>query len=279
MKRIGICTFLLILLGAALAIHSKENNMIEIKFSLGKNIVEIAKATGIPKFGVSNTDGLIQYNAMQLPTEANIVYDRKGYELVFRPVFSINFSADRARSPDDLVDTFIVKMETDQVRSHASAKAMVDALVSQFRKGIWKRHISLECPAVTGRSTFLNANGNIDSGGCALDPDYRIGEEDWLRLFAEGQRYEWMGEGVLAQLTIGYRDREGDPKYDIRLVFEDYEAKSAVDSKNEVQARKEGDAKGWDTSIKAATSEKATAEKKLILEANALKRGDKVLAK
>lgn len=277
MKRVAVCASLLILLGGAWAIHLKENNMSDIKFSVGKNIVETAKATGIPKFGVSNIDGLIQYNAMQLPKEVKVIYDRQGYEIAARPVFSINFSADRARSPGDFVDTFIVKMETDEVHSHAAARAVIDALLFQFKKGMWTRYVSLECPAVTGRSVFLNINGDIDSDGCALDPEYKIADEDWLRLFADGQRFEWLGEGVLAQLMIGYRGRAGSPKYDIRLVFEDYEVRKAVDHENEQQSRKEGDSKGWKTSEKAVANEKATREKNLILEANSLKRGDKVL--
>jgi hypothetical protein len=277
MKKIATGIILLIFFGIAGAVHFKEKNMFEIKFALGDNIIATAKRTGIPEFNVSNVDGLIQYQVMQLPSDAIVVYDKPGYEIRSNPVFSLNFRADRARSPNDIVYAFRVKLETDTIQSHSSAQELIKSLLNQFKKGKWQRRVAATCPAVTGRSSYLNSVGEIDIGGCGLDPDFRISNEEWTHVFATKQNYEWLGDNTFAQLTVGYSQDARGLTYDIVLNFEDYKTKTAIAVESENRRLQEGDAKGWNSSADAAIASKATAEKIKILEANALKRGDQVI--
>ena len=275
-----IAVTLILFLGAiAGATHFKAKNMLEIKFKLGENIVITARQTNIPEFNVSNTNGLLQYQVMQLPSDAIAIYDRPGFEIRSGPIFSLNFRADRARSKIDGVHAFQVKIDTKDITNHQSAREFVETIISQFRSGKWQRRLSVYCPAVTGRSVFITVEGAIDSDGCALDPNFVMSEAEWKKLFADGQNFEWLGDGVFAQLAIKYNDRTPQPLYEIFLRFEDYKTKLTVIRENEKRRIEEGDAKGWESSAITARDWIATEKTNRVLEANALKRGDKVLVR
>lgn len=277
MKKIIIGIGLLFAVGIGAAAHYKAKNMLEIKFTVGENIVAIAKKTNIPEFNVSNTDGLIQYQVMQLPSDAVAVYDRPGFEIRSAPLFSLNFRADRVRSPTDAVHAFQVKLNTKNITSHQIARDLVESILVQYRDGKWVRRISLHCPAVTGRSTYLNAEGEIDSGGCALDPDLKMDRDDWKSLFATRQSFEWLGDGVFSKLSVSYNGANPNPVYEIVLYYEVYKTKLEIIRENEKRRIALGDSKGWDSSAIAIQETKATEERNKILEVNAIKRGDKTV--
>lgn len=278
MNRTIIGVVFLFVLGTAGALHFRAKNMLEIKFVVGQNIVETAKQTNIPEFNVSNTNGLLHYQVMDLPSDAVVMYNHSGFEISSGPVFSLNFWADRARSKIDAVHAFQVKLDTDKITTHRDAQDLVKSIITQFRAGEWERRISAYCPAVTGRSAYLNFNGGIE-GGCALDPDFVMSNEDWIALFATRQSFEWLGDGVFSKLSISYNDRTSTPAYEIVLLFEVYETKLAIQRDNEKRRLELGDAKGWNSSATTALELLATTEKNKMLEEAAIKRGDKTLAR
>ena len=60
MKKFTLGLLLLSAIGLAAAYQFTENKMHKIRFLLGNNIVETAKASGIPEYGVSTTNGSIE---------------------------------------------------------------------------------------------------------------------------------------------------------------------------------------------------------------------------
>lgn len=253
--------------------------MLEINFVVGENIVETARRTNIPEFSVSNTNGLLHYQVLRLPAEAIAVFNRPGFEIRSGPVFSLNFWADRARSKIDAVHAFRVKLDTDKINNHRAARDLINSTLAQYRKGQWRRRISVNCPAVTGRSTYLGIDGAINTNGCALDPYFMISDEDWIKLFATGQSFEWLGDGVFSTLSISYDSTEPIPSYEIVLLFEDFKTTQTIARENEKRRLQLGDAKGWNSTATAARELEANNEKIKVLEANALKRGDKILVR
>lgn len=279
MKNSIIGIIFLLAVGTAGALHFRAKNMLEIKFVVGKNIVETAKQSNIPEFNVSNTNGLLHYQVMQLPPDVIAVYNRPGFEIRSAPVFSLNFWADRGRSKIDAVHAFQVKLDTEKITNHRAAQDLIESIIVQFRAGKWQRRISANCPAVTGRSAYLNVDGAIDSGGCALDPEFAVSHEDWMTLFATRQSFEWLGDGVFSKLSILYDDAASIPAYEIVLLFEDYKTTFAIDLENEKRRLELGDAKGWNSSATTARELLANQEKIKVLEAHAAKRGDKTLVR
>ena len=214
---------------------------------------------------------------MPLPTEVAVIYDKPGYEVRMQPVFSFVFSTDRARAKNDIVNASRLTLETRELKSHDAARKYIEDLLAQFQSGKWKRHISIYCPAVSGRSTYLNLAGEFSTGGCAMDPDYKISTEEWLKLFRTRQYFEWLGDGVISQLSIVYSEDSRGLTYDIDFIFEDYATKVAIIEENEIRRKKNGDAKGWNTTAKAEKNLKEAKENNKLLEANAIKRGDSVI--
>jgi hypothetical protein len=254
-----------------------RSHMKVAEFNLGTNIVATAKATGIPKFEVDNVNGAIEYSAASLPVELPLAFSRPGYNVTVKPAFALSLNADRRRTPDDIVFLASVQVETDGLKSHQSAKEFVNTLLGQFQRGRWSRYIASACPAVSGRSSLFNIAGELDSEGCSLDPTYEIPLADWRKIFRTRQPFEWLGDAVVAKLTVGYDEDDRGINYTIFLDFEDHKTMAAIDAENELHARKEGDAKGWNTSANAEEALKSTAMKIKVLEANALKRGDRVI--
>ena len=256
MKKTVLGSVLVIGLGLASAFQFREEKMQEIRFTLGKNIVATAKATGVPQFNVDNVDGSIQYSASQIPLTTPVVYDYPGYEIRIQPTFSLTLDADHTRSPSDLVHRVSVSIPGKHVKSHAAGRALAENLIAQFNNGRWKRYISPTCPSVTGRSSYLDETGDITSSNCAIDPHHKFTADDWLKLFSQTRDFAWIGEGVLANLRIGYSDDTRGITYGIRVTFDDYKTMLATDAEIEARDNKTGDEKGWNTSAQAAEGEK-----------------------
>ena len=112
---------------------------------------------------------------------------------------------------------------------------------------------------------------------CAIDPSYNMTPEEWLYMMQKTQFYEWIGDGVFAKMTVGYDEDARGITYNIFLDFEDLAAKIKLDNMNKARDLKEGDAKGWNSTQKEVENLKEIEVDNQILEANAIKRGDKVL--
>lgn len=257
--------------------YSTEVNMFKINVGLGKIIVETARNSGVPKFASSNFDGFIEYSLLQVPPDALIAFNKPGYELSINPVFSLVMNADRHRTPDDRVYSITLAIPRRLLQSHEAGQAFIESLIAQFQTGRWKRHIGDECPAVTGRSSMLDENGEPALRYCGLDPSYKISSSEWKIVFEKQQKYEWIGDGVLATLTASHDNESDGVIYEINLKLEDYQTALAINNENEKRNEQEGDANGWKTSEKNRKAQQDATQRVKILEANAIKRGDTVI--
>ncbi len=257
--------------------QSEGNGVQKIKFDLGRNIVETARASGVPKFSADNIQGRISYSVREIPPSIPARFNRPGYEIVASPLYSFTLYADHDLDPGDLVDYAAVQLDT--IESHEVAKALVEQLIAQFVAGKWKRHIPATCPAIAGRSSLLDENGALTvEGNLCLDPGYRLTPEEWEAVMARSQRYRWRGDGVLVDLRVSHTTTSTTGLiYDISLDFRVEAVSNQRDAQRTADRIKEGEAKGWGTAAKIAAGEKADAVRNALLEANALKRGDRVV--
>ena len=88
------------------------------------------------------------------------------------------------------------------------------------------------------------------------------------------QNYEWIGNGVLAKLTVGFDDFGRRPEYAIDLDFDDLSMKTKRYKANLLEELSVGDAKGWrrtENHLKDMAEIKARIG---VLEKNAVERGD-----
>lgn len=253
-----------------------KNNMAKIEFELGKNIVGTAKASGVPRFQVDETAGLIDYSINQIPANIPAQYTRPGYEISVSPLFAFTMYADRDKHNNLAVTS--VTLQLDSLKSHEAGRAFVEQLLAQFKKGKWKRYIDQNCPAVSGRSSLLDADGTLNTmATCSLDPDYKLTEEEWLAMMAMSKRYQWIGEGIIAELSIGYAEYSGAITYKIFLEFEDEQVQVNRYAQAIERDIKEGEAKGWNTAAEMAAGKIKTAADIKLLEEKALQRGDQVV--
>ena len=270
---------LAIFFGAAALIGctSEGQKMQEIKFELGKNIVDTARASGVPKFETDNIAGLISYAVTQIPAEIPARYTRPGYEVLVGPLFAFTLGADHSTTPNDLVES--ARLQIDTFKSHDTAQAFVEQLLGQFAKGKWKRYITDSCPAVTGKSSWLNAGGGLNIEGVVCpDPAYKLTRDDWLIVMRNGQRYRWIGDGVISELSVNFGDNPATGvMYQMFLGFELEDVQKKREAQAEADHIKEGEAKGWNTAAKAVAGKKETDAMNKLLEANAIKRGDQVV--
>ena len=272
------------LVGAALmtlgsTYFKSTSSMPRIKFDLGENIVETASKSGIPKFSARNINGFISYSVDAIPPTIPATYVRRGYEIVWQPIFSFTMYADEGRDVHRRVETVSLQLDKN-FETDAQAQEFVESTIAQFQKGKWERYYD---PAwdtlLTGRSSLLDENNSISSYSTTIDPDHKISPEDWVALAKAGAFWRWVGDGVLAMLSVK-RDEEGDGRtldYSIDLDFDLLDVKLARDAENEAVRRQEGDAKGWNSTAEHEATKKKQLAVLRILEANALKRGDRVL--
>lgn len=250
----------------------------QIRFDIGQNIYETAKKSGAPRYGTGNVAGLVSYELVDLPLDIPALYNRPGYEIKAMPLFAFTMYADEDFRDGLAVHTATLQFSRHAAKSHASAQTFVGDLISQFQKGKWRRYIREGCPAITGRSTFLNEHGQPGYAGyCSLDPTYKLSSEDWLRIMPMSQIYQWIGEGVLATLTVRYSDDVRGITYSIDLDFDDLEVKKRYEEMNLNRELAEGDAQGWNSTARHKSDKLAHQAKVRMLEENARRRGDMVV--
>jgi hypothetical protein len=132
----------------------------------------------------------------------------------------------------------------------------------------------------------LNEKGEIASSLLTIDPAYKIPVADWPLIAKKGATWRWIGDGVLADLTVSNLGGDGANGSDTRAIdnrmnleFELLDIKLKVDAENEARELKQGDAKGWNITARLEREKKERAELNKRLEANAIQRGDSVVTK
>lgn len=265
------CVFGLVGCGKA-----EGQKMQEIKFDLGKNIVDTAKQSGVPRFEADNIDGYISYSVNAIPAQIPARFTRPNYEIVWQPIFAFTMRADEKRFPDRRVQSVALQLD-NKITTHEAAQAFVEQTLAQFMKGKWRRYYKPEWNTlITGRSSLLDESGQIDSSLWTIDPAYKIPAVDWPTVADKGAIWRWVGDGVLASLHVKNFGSGGKLDYRIDLDFELLDVKLKRDAENEARELKEGDAKGWNSTAKYAAAKKDAQARNRILEANAIKRGDSV---
>lgn len=256
----------------------REHDVTWISFDIGQNIVETAKKSGAPRFSTRNIAGYVSYALIDLPSDIPAHYSRPGYEIKAVPLFAFTLYSDKEQDDRLLVETAALQLDTDALQSHQAAKTYVQNLIEQFHSGKWTRHIDDLCPAVTGRSSYLNEAGNPEQiETCPLDPEHRISDEDWVQLMRMTQTFEWLGDGILAKLTVGYSDDIRGITYSIDLEFNNFEIMRRRRASNLARDLAHGDAQGWNSTVSERNSISALRSRIQTLEENARKRGDTVL--
>ena len=260
---------------------TSEATVQEIKFELGKNIVETAKASGVPGFESDDIAGLVSYSVTGFPTDIPVRFVKDGYEIVWQPLFDFTMYADRNRDPGMKVQSASLQLKKG-ITSHADAQAFVERTIAQFAKGKWQRyHDPVWDVLLTGRSSILDEAGQVNETLMTIDPAYKIPAADWPSVAKSGPIWRWIGDGVLASLSIRYTEPQAStvPQYSMDLEFELLDVYVQMLARNGDQKRKEGDAKGWDSTAKYEAGKKERAERNKRLIANAVKRGDQVVGR
>jgi len=258
----------------------------EIRFNLGEDIHETAGAAGVPQFQKSETTGLVDYSIAGVLDTVPARYTRAGYEVAWAPIFAFTMYADRDQGADLRVQTVHLQLD-NKIKTHEEAQAFVEQTLAQFQKGKWQRYYDPGWNTLlTGRSSLLNEKGEIASSLLTIDPAYKIPVADWPLIAKKGATWRWIGDGVLADLTISNLGGDGESSSDTRAIdyrmnleFDLLDIKLKVDAENEARELKQGDAKGWNSTAKLEASKKERAALNKLLEANAVKRGDSVVKK
>jgi len=253
----------------------KASDMLEIKVDIGRNIVETAKNSGAPKFSTRNIAGLVSYSIDSLPANIPVTFIKPQFQGSFAPIFALTMYADHENNNDLAVTDIVLQFSTDSLKDHSSGQAFVDTLNAQFRVKKWKRHIPALCPAVTGRSNYIEADGTIGIiEACPLDPSHKMNSAEWRELAIGGLSYEWVGDGIIAYLLVRAPEDSRGITYDVSLEYSDQSIKSKRDEKNWAEKRAEGDKLGWNSTSKYKAGIIELENKTKVLEANAVKRGD-----
>lgn len=272
--------WLLVSSAVANATTLQGDKMLQIGVDIGENILKTARNSGAPKYTTGNIAGLVSYEILNMPRDIPVHFQRKGYEISALPLFALTLYADEENSNDLAVSRIELQFSKDAAKSHASGQIFVESILSQFRRGKWTRYISDSCPAVTGRSAFLDEAGAPKQiGSCSLDPDYHLGEEDWIRMIRKTQNYKWTGDGVLATLTVRYSDDIRGITYSTNLTFDDLAIKTHRDSARLARKLAEGDAQGWNSTKDYIAGRLERKARIKILEKNAQRRGDSIVSR
>ena len=247
----------------------------EIKFELGKNIVETAEASGVPRFRTRDIAGLVSYSVNNIPSHLPLRYAKQGYEVTWQPVFAFTMYADRDIHPDLKTEKIRLTLDSSGMQD-AQAQAFVEATIAQFQKGKWQRYADPDYEVMlTGRSSILDEQGNLASVFAAIDPNYKLSPDDWTLVARRSSIWRWVGDGVIAQLSVHNSvGEDGKDSYDMDLEFELLDVKLKRLADGLVQDLKDGDAKGWNSTAEhKATKIKVQALNQRLI-ANAIKRGD-----
>lgn len=252
--------------------------MYTINVDVGKNIEKVAKDSGAPGFGVEAYWGAKFYEIVGMPADIPVRYIRPGYEITAQPLFSLTMFADTENNNDLAVEKITFQFSRHAAKTHGEARALVEGLIAQFRNGKWHRHIENTCPAVTGRSAYLNLDEKIRAS-CFLDPEYKMSMEDWRELAKLTLQYAWLGEGVLAKLSVNFDEAVVGSSYLIGLEFQDFAIQNRRYFAQEALELVEGDKKGWNSTAKHKKDMADIINKVKRLEENAVKRGDSIVAR
>lgn len=254
------------------------SHMLYVDLDMGKNIVETAKRSGAPRWAADNVAGLITYELVNLAPDVHVRYLRDGYQFTAKSLFSVTLHADQDLNNDLAVEAAALQFNTAALTSHEIAKNFVEELILQFQKAQWKRYLDPLCPAVTGRSSYLNEVGALEQLElCPLDPAYRLSMEDWQHMMSMAQHYQWIGDGILATLKVSFASDSRGLTYSIDLELDDYKIKVEREERNRLDRLAEGDAMGWNST---ASMNKDLEELRLRIQAwenSARARGDMVL--
>jgi hypothetical protein len=251
--------------------------MTEIRFDLGKNIIDTARATGVPKYQVSNVNGTISYST-HVPPSIPAHYTRRGYEIDWQPLFAFTMWADTKRFDGERVDSAFLQLKRTE-QTHAEAQAFVEQTIAQFQRGKWRRYHDSEWHVLlTGRSSLLDESGKIASALLMIDPNYKIPAADWPEVADKGPLWMWVGDGVVATLRVSGQVGTDGLSYSMSLEFELLDYKLQLDAENLARELKEGDAKGWNSTADHEASKRKRAELNKRLVANAIQRGDSVVS-
>jgi len=93
------------------------------------------------------------------------------------------------------------------------------------------------------------------------------------------QRYEWIGDNVLATLSMNYTKSRHALIYSFRLTFEDYRINQIILKETAERDRTEGDANGWNTTVALVKHAENRRREILQLEENAKARGDRIISR
>lgn len=256
----------------------QQDKMVQINVDIGENIFNTAKKSGAPKYTTGNIAGLVSYKILNMPPDIPVRFQRKGYEISALPLFALTLYADEENANDLEVSRIDLQFSKDAAKSHSSGQAFAENLIAQFQRGRWKRYIRDACPAVTGRSAFLDEAGEAKQiGGCPLDPSYHLTEEEWIRMIGMTQNYKWIGDGILATLTVRYSDDIRGITYSIGLTFDDLAIITHRDSINLARKLTEGDKNGWNSTAEYKVGLEERKARVKILEENAKSRGDSIV--
>ena len=283
MRKISIYKFITAAVAAAslsIIFLLQAKNMTEIKFELGRNIVETARESGLPKYSARDINGFITYSVNDLPADVSARFARPGYDVSFASLFALTMYASQDNKNNLAVDHVTLQFSTKPFTSHEDGKKFAERVIAQMNSKKWLRHIEELCPAVGGRSAFLNAAGELEQiEGCALDPAYTLTREEWLHMMRLEQSYQWVGDGVLATLRIAYSEDRRGITYNFYMDFDDLALKKRKDALRLQRDLAEGDQKGWKSTEQYQQHTKSVEELIRVLEANARKRGDPVIAR
>lgn len=251
--------------------------MYEVTVDIGKNIGNTAKESGAPRYGVENHWGLHIYELVNIKPDVVVKFRRPGFEITATPLFALTMYAD-SENNNDLAVEKIELQYSYHAKNHQDAKKFINSIVKQFQLGKWKRFIGETCPAVMGRSTYLDINNKV-SNSCPLDPAFQPPMEDWLLLLRLTTCYEWIGDGVLATLSVGFDEDSRGLTYNIDIELQDFAINERRNAAAQALKLAEGDKKGWRSteSYKKGMADNKAAIK--ILEANAVRRGDRIVSR
>ncbi len=249
-----------------------------MKIDLGRNIVETARASGVPSFSARNIAGLVSYSVSFLPTDLPVTFTREGLEATFSPVFSVTMYADEEDKNNLAVTLMSLQLSTGSVIDHLTGQQFVSGMKQKFSSKKWARHIPELCPAVTGRSNFIQADGTIESfEACPLDPDFTIAAAEWRTLALKGLTYEWIGDGIICTVDVKATEDSRGVTYRVTVEYKDKIVRARRDAKNLAEKLSDGDRQGWNSTAKHKKNLEIMTDIAKAAELAAVKRGDKIV--
>ncbi|PPE69086.1 hypothetical protein C1702_13630 [Caldimonas thermodepolymerans] len=267
---------------------SRRSSMHEVRFSVGHDIHETARRSGVPEFRVQDVAGLLMYHVSGVPEDVVFRFDHPGQEVSWHPVATFGMYADRRLGHKVHATTLqlspraFAAAPAGSEEEHRLAKAYIEGTIAQFQQGQWQRHATPGTDVMfTGRSSYLDEDGNVNPQATrAPDPAYEVPWEDWPAFVKGRPAWRWTGTGVLATLSVVYlcaaRSDDVSP-YDISLEFELLDHRIRRDAESLAKRLQDGDAKGWNSSARHETWQQERRDRIERLIHNALKRGDAVV--